>query len=41
MIKSTGFAQKEVPSPIALAYLQKISSLKFIFTNNFYTKKQK
>jgi hypothetical protein len=41
MIRCTGFGSREVPSAIALSYLQKIAALRFAFTANFYTKKQK
>jgi hypothetical protein len=41
MIKSAGFKEKVNPSPIALAYLQKISSVRFIFNASLYSKKKK
>lgn len=41
MIKIGGFSEKIVPSPIVLSYVQKISSVRFYFTNNFYNRKQK
>ncbi len=41
MIKCAGFKDKITPSPIALAYLQKLSSVRFDFNSTLFSKKRK
>lgn len=41
MIKSAGFKDKINLTPISLAYLQKLSSVRFDFNSSLFSKKRK
>ena len=41
MIKCAGFKEKNNPSPSVIAYLQKLSSVRFDFNSSLFSKKKK